>query len=191
MTRPMLSFNRPLSLECRHRSAGECEVGDGVATRRSRRPSGGVGGDKILVRGPGGSHYARLVAFSDEKYVLFTSYRRDGTAVSTPVWVVELAADTLGFYTSSASGKAKRLAHTSNVTVQPCNARGVPKKGTSAQAATARVVEGAEYDQIHAKVVAKYGFMTKFTKFLGMVGGVSKGKRIPYGDRGVIVSLAS
>ena len=131
------------------------------------------------------------MAFSDEKYVLFTSYRRDGTAVSTPVWVVELGADTLGFYTSSESGKAKRLAHTSKVTVQPCNARGVPKKGTSAQAATARVVEGAEYDQIHAKVIAKYGLMTKFTAFLGAVGGIVKRKRIPYGDRGVVVSLTS
>jgi PPOX class probable F420-dependent enzyme len=131
------------------------------------------------------------VPFSDEKYVLFTSYRRDGTAVSTPVWVVELGPDTLGFYTSSESGKAKRLAHTSRATVQPCNARGVPKKGAFAQAATARVVDGAEYEQIHAKVVAKYGLMTKFTAFLAAVGGSLKRKRIPYGDRAVVVSLAS
>jgi uncharacterized protein len=123
--------------------------------------------------------------------VLFTSYRRDGTPVATPVWVVDLSADTLGFYTSSASGKAKRLAHTSEVTVQPCNARGVPKKGTSPQAATARVVDGAEYEQIHAKVVEKYGLMTKFTKFLAGIGGVFKGKKIPYGDRGVVVLLSS
>jgi PPOX class probable F420-dependent enzyme len=106
------------------------------------------------------------------------------------VWVVELGTNTLGFYTSSASGKTKRLAHTSEVTVQPCNARGVPKKGTSAQAATARVVDGVEYDQIHAKVAVKYGLMTKFTKFLAVLGGIAKGKRIPYGDRGVVVSLA-
>lgn len=123
--------------------------------------------------------------------MLFTSYRRDGTPVATPVWVVEIDAQTLGFYTSSASGRAKRLAHTSAVTVQPCNARGVPKQGTSAQAATARVVDGAEYDQIHTKVVAKYGLMTKFTEFLGTVGGILKRKRIPYGDRGVVVSLSS
>jgi hypothetical protein len=122
--------------------------------------------------------------------MLFTSYRRDGTAVATPVWLVELDGDTLGFYTSSGSGKAKRLAHTSRVTVQPCNARGVPKPGSSAQEATARVVDGAEYEQIHAKVVAKYGLMTKFTKFLGALGGILKGKRIPYGDRAVVVTLA-
>jgi PPOX class probable F420-dependent enzyme len=131
------------------------------------------------------------MAFSDEKYLLFTTYRRNGAPVSTPVWVVDLGADKLGFYTSSASGKAKRLAHNPQVTVQPCNARGVPKKGTSAQAATARVVDGAEYEQIHAKVVAKYGLMTKFTEFLGAVGGIVKRKRIPYGDRAVVVSLTS
>jgi PPOX class probable F420-dependent enzyme len=132
-----------------------------------------------------------VVAFAGEKYMLFTSYKRDGTAVATPVWLVELDAATLGFYTSSGSGKAKRLAHTSRVTVQPCNSRGVTKPGTSPIEATARVVEGAEYEQVHAKVVAKYGVMTKFTKLLGTLGGIVKGKRIPYGDRAVVVSLSS
>jgi uncharacterized protein len=129
------------------------------------------------------------MALSNEKYMLFTTFRRDGKAVASPVWVVELDADTLGFWTSSGSGKAKRLAHTSRVTIQPCNARGVPKAGTSAEEATARLVEGSEFDQIHEKVVAKYGAMTKFTKFLAILGGIFKGKRIPYGDRGVMVSL--
>jgi len=57
------------------------------------------------------------VAFSDERYVLFTSYRRDGTPVATPVWVVEIDSQTLDFSTSSASGEAKRLANRSAVTV--------------------------------------------------------------------------
>jgi len=131
------------------------------------------------------------VAFSGEKYMLFTSYRRDGTVVATPVWLVELDADTLGFYTSSGSGKAKRLAYTSLVTVQPCNPRGVPTQGSLPRAATARVVEGAAFEQIHAKVVAKYGLMTKFTKFLGTLGGILKGEWIPYGDRAVVASLSS
>jgi PPOX class probable F420-dependent enzyme len=151
-----------------------------------------VPGTEPSARRPclGRANYALGVVFSTEKYMLFTSYRRDGTAVATPVWLVEINANTLGFYTSSGSGKAKRLAHTPRVTVQPCNARGVPKPGTLPQAATANVVEGAEYEQIHARVVAKYGVMTKFTEFLGTVGGILKRKRIPYGDRAVVVTLA-
>ncbi|MFM2077823.1 MAG: hypothetical protein RJA49_1713 [Actinomycetota bacterium] len=39
------------------------------------------------------------------------------------------------------------------------------------------------------KVKAKYGFMTHITKMLGTIGGVVKRKRIPYGDRAVVVTL--
>jgi hypothetical protein len=30
--------------------------------------------------------------------------------------------------------------------------------------------------------------MTKFTKALGTIGGFVRGKRIPYGDRGVVIT---
>jgi PPOX class probable F420-dependent enzyme len=131
------------------------------------------------------------MAISDEKYMLFTSFRRDGTPVSTPVWVVGLDDTSVAFWTSSESGKAKRLAHTARVTVQPCDARGRVRAGTEPVEATARVVDGAELTAIQHKMVAKYGFMTKFTKFLGTLGGTIKRKRIPYGDRGVVVTLGT
>ena len=129
------------------------------------------------------------VNLNDEKYILLTAFRRDVTPVYTPVWSVPLGGDRLGFWTSSGSGKAKRLAHTQRVTVQPCDARGKVKDGTSPVDATADVVTGAELDEIRTKVEAKYGFMTKVTKFLGTVGGIIKRNRIPYGDRGVVITL--
>ncbi len=132
--------------------------------------------------------YAWAVALSDEKYILFTTFRRDGTPVPTPVWAVPLDNGEIGFWTSSGSGKAKRLAHTKRVTVQPCDARGRAKAGSTPTEATARVVSGQEFDVIREKVVAKYGFMTKFTKLLGTLGGIVKRKRIPYGDQGVVIT---
>ena len=126
---------------------------------------------------------------SAEKYVLFTTYRRDGTPVATAVWTVTLDDGRLGFWTSSGSGKAKRLAHTERVLVQPCDARGRVKAGTQPAEGTARLVTGAELDAIGAKIKAKYGFATKVTKWLGTIGGIVKRKRIPYGDRGVIITL--
>lgn len=126
---------------------------------------------------------------ADEKYVLLTTYRRDGTAVSTPVWWVDMGDGSFGFWTSSASGKAKRLAHTSRVTVQPCNGRGAIRAGTSPEQATARVVSGAELEAIRQRVIAKYGFMTRVAKFAGKLIGILKRKPFPYGDRGVIVSF--
>jgi PPOX class probable F420-dependent enzyme len=129
------------------------------------------------------------VGLSDEKYLLITTFRRNGEAVATPVWVVPLEAGKLGFWTSSGSGKAKRLAHTPRVTIQPCDGRGRVKAGSEPVEATARVVSGSELEAIREKVVAKYGFQTKVTKLLGTIGGIEKRKRIPYGDRGVVISL--
>ncbi len=128
---------------------------------------------------------------ADEKYLLFTTYKRSGDAVATPVWAVALDAGKIGFWTSSGSGKAKRLAHTPKVTVQPCDARGKIKSGTSPVAATAKVVSGPELEGIRARIVDKYGFMTKITKLLGTIGGIVKRNKIPYGDRGVVITLDS
>lgn len=129
------------------------------------------------------------MGLSDEKYLLLTTFRRNGTPVASPVWAVPLEGERIGFWTSSGSGKAKRLAHTARVTVQPCDARGKPKAGTQPAEGTAQLVTGAEYEEVRRKVQAKYGFMTKVTKVLGMVGGLVKRKRIPYGDRAVIITL--
>src|ERR1700677_2269565 len=106
------------------------------------------------------------MALRDEKYMRLTTFRRDGTPVSTPVWVVALENGKIGFYTSSASGKAKRLAHTPRVTVQASDARGRVTPGSQPAEATARLVTGAEYDEIQALVKTKYGFMTKLTPIL-------------------------
>ena len=131
------------------------------------------------------------MALGDEKYMLLTTFRRDGTPVATPVWVVKLDDERVGFWTSSGSGKAKRLAHTARVTVTPCDARGRVKEGAATVDATARVVTGSELEDIRRRIVAKYGLMTKFTKLLGTIAGVLRGRRIPYGDRGVVITLAS
>jgi PPOX class probable F420-dependent enzyme len=129
------------------------------------------------------------MSLADEKYLALTTFKRDGTPVTTPVWAAAIDGNKIGFWTSSGSGKAKRLAHTSKVTVQPSDARGRLKAGTSPVEATAVLVTGPELEGIRTQIKAKYGFMTKITKFLGTVGGIVKRKRIPYGDRGVLITL--
>jgi len=130
------------------------------------------------------------MALSEERYMLLTTFRRDGTPVATPVWVTPFGENSVAFWTSSGSGKAKRLAHTQRVTVQPSDVRGRVKSGSEPIEATARVVEGDQLEEIRRNVKAKYGFQTRITKVLGQLGGILKGNRIPYGDRGVIVTPA-
>ena len=129
------------------------------------------------------------MALSDEKYIRVTTFKKDGTAVSTPTWVVELGDGKIGFYTSSTSGKAKRLRNDAKVVVQPSDSRGRAKPDTSPVEGTAAVVTGAERDAVYEKVVAKYGFMTKVTRLLAKVGGVVKRKEQPYADCAVVVTI--
>lgn len=126
-----------------------------------------------------------------EKYVRLTTFKRDGTPVATPVWCVPLDGGRFGFWTSSGSGKAKRLAHTERVLIQPCDSRGRVKDGTTEVAGTARVVTGAELDEIRKLVVAKYGFMTKVTKLFNSIGNLIKRRKNVYGDRGIVVTPAA
>jgi len=129
------------------------------------------------------------MALSDEKYIRVTTFKKDGTEVSTATWVVALGDGKIGFYTSSTSGKVKRLKNNPNVIVQPSDGRGRAKPGTDPIEGSAVVVTGPERDAIYEKVVVKYGFMTKVTRFLAKVGGFVKRKDQPYADRGVVVTL--
>ena len=127
---------------------------------------------------------------SQEKHVRFTTFKRDGTPVSTAVWCVPLGTDRFGFWTSSGSGKAKRLAHTSRVLVQPSDGRGKPKAGSLEVEGTAEVVSGGpQFDEVKRMIKDKYGFLTNVTKFLAQVAGLVRRKRMPYGDRVVLVTI--
>ncbi len=129
------------------------------------------------------------MALSDEKYIRVTTFKKDGTEVSTPTWVVALEDGKVGFYTSSTSGKVKRLRNDPNVVVQPSDGRGRAKPDTPQLKGTAVVVTGSERDTIYEKVVAKYGLMTKVTRVLAKVGGFVKRKEQPYADCGVVVTI--
>lgn len=130
------------------------------------------------------------MALSDEKYIRVTTFKRDGSEVSTPTWVVAVEGGRLGFYTSSSSGKVKRLGNDPRVVVQPSDARGRARPGTVSVEGTAVVVTGAQRDEIYAKVAAKHGLMTKITRLLAKVGGVVKRKKQPYADCAVVMTLS-
>ena len=129
------------------------------------------------------------MALADEKYIKVTTFRRDGTAVHTPTWAVPLDDGKIGFYTSSTSGKVKRLRNDPKVVVQPSDARGRAKPDTTPVEGTAVVVTGSERDAIYDKVVAKYGIMTKVTRVLAKVGAVVKRKEQPYADCAVVITI--
>lgn len=130
------------------------------------------------------------MGIGDEKYVSLTTTKRDGSAVATAVWIVPLDDGRVGFWTSSSSGRAKRIRHTPAVLLQPCDSRGRVTAGSSTVAGTATLASsGAEADEIRRKVKAKYGIMVPISKFFNKIGALIKRKKQPYGDTAVLITL--
>ena len=128
------------------------------------------------------------MAISAEKYVRTTTYRKSGDPVSTPTWIVDLDGGRVGFWTSSKSGKYKRLCNSPRITLQPSDARGKVKAGTAPVAGTATLAtSGSDFDAIQRKTRAKYGFMVPVSRFFEGLRHI--GKSFPNGDVAVVVTL--
>ena len=104
------------------------------------------------------------------KYISFVSTRKNGTPIATPVWVAPLphiGPNVFGFTIDANAGKAKRLAHTNTVSVQPCDIRGRIVEGSPIVSGTAVVISGVEAETVRDAVAHKYGFTyTVFSIYL-------------------------
>jgi PPOX class probable F420-dependent enzyme len=130
------------------------------------------------------------MTLSKEKYVAVTTFRRTGVGVSTATWIVPLEDGRIGFWTSSASGKYKRLRNDPRVTVQPADSRGRPRAGSALTEGTAEIfATGAEFDEIQRKVRAKYGAMVGISRFFNKLGHL--GRHHPYGDTAIVITVAA
>ncbi|MFE0726183.1 PPOX class F420-dependent oxidoreductase [Streptomyces rochei] len=94
------------------------------------------------------------------KYLLVTTYRKNGTPVATPVWVVR-DGDALGVWTAADSWKVKRVRNRADVLIGPCDLRGRP---TGAQIpATAEVCDPATTGRYRRLIARKYGIVGRLT----------------------------
>ncbi len=103
---------------------------------------------------------ASLDRLAAGKYLLLTSYRKNGSPVATPVWVVR-DGDSLGVWTAADSWKVKRIRARADVLAGPCDLRGNP---TGDQLpATAEVVDDATLDRYRQLLARKYGVTGRLT----------------------------
>ena len=99
-----------------------------------------------------------LDSLASGKYLSLTTFRRDGTPVATPVWLVR-DGDSLRVITQADSGKAKRLRNDPRVLLAPCDARG---NLTGAQVeGTAALQDPAETAHTARMIEARYGLLGK------------------------------
>lgn len=123
------------------------------------------------------------------KYVLFTTFRKTGAPVSTPVWLVGLDRQRVAFTTSGASGKVKRLRHNSSVTLQVCDVRGRVDNSKPVVDGTAHVVrEGDDYDTVRSAVRRKYWIMSPLIPIIAkLTGQIGRDEKVS--DTVVIVNV--
>ena len=88
--------------------------------------------------------------------VLLTTFRKDGTPVSTPLWAA-LDGDRLVMWTVTDSWKVKRIRRNPAVTLQPCSYSGKPH-GEQIDA-KAVVLGPDETDHVRSVIIKKYGIM--------------------------------
>ncbi|MCT9088755.1 PPOX class F420-dependent oxidoreductase [Streptomyces sp. ASQP_92] len=94
------------------------------------------------------------------KYLLVTTYKKDGTGVPTPVWVVR-DEDALVIWTVADSWKVKRIRNRPQVLVGPCDVRGNP---TGEQhRAIAVICDAAAAEACRALLRRKYGVLGRLT----------------------------
>ena len=121
------------------------------------------------------------------RYVSFVTYRKDGSPVATPVWVVPFDGG-YAFTTDPTAHKVRRVRNDARATLTVCNARGALVEGAVTHLGSA-VVLGEDDTETVAKLIAK-----KYSigvRLLGVMSFVKKvlGKGTTAGEGAIKVTL--
>lgn len=103
---------------------------------------------------------ATVAEVAEAKYVMLTTYKKDGTAVATPLWAVRDDAHMV-LWTETESWKVKRIRRNNNVLVQACDARGKKTFGPQV-AGVAEIIDGP---YAAGMINRKYGLVGRAVTF--------------------------
>jgi uncharacterized protein len=98
-----------------------------------------------------------LSTLAAEKFVSLTTFKKDGTAVATPMWIGR-DGDHLFFWTPADSWKAKRAKNNPRVVMAPCSRGGKIRDGAPRVDGVAEVItEAATVQRLAEAIRRKYG----------------------------------
>ncbi|WP_410643037.1 PPOX class F420-dependent oxidoreductase [Amycolatopsis sp. lyj-346] len=104
-----------------------------------------------------------------ERYVVLTTFRRDGRAVPTPIWVAGADGELL-LTSVRVAGKVKRIRNDGRVEVQACDVRGKKTHGAKVSG-QARLLDDAGTEQARRAIARKYGIVGRVTMFFSKLRG--------------------
>jgi PPOX class probable F420-dependent enzyme len=97
-------------------------------------------------------------AVPSARYLLLTTYRRDGRPVATPVWFAHHESRIV-VWTDARSGKVRRIRATSRVTLRTCTMRGKPT--STAVEATATILPPCDVEASRDALSRRYAFVIR------------------------------
>jgi uncharacterized protein len=104
------------------------------------------------------------------RYVLLTTFTKDGRPKPTPVWAAS-DGDRLLVISEEKSWKVKRIRNTSRVTLAVCDIRGRPK--SEAIEATAAILDKSQNGAVYDAIGRRYGLIGRvFNLFSKLRGGM-------------------
>jgi PPOX class probable F420-dependent enzyme len=126
--------------------------------------------------------YTSLAELADARYISLTTLRRDGSLVSTPVWVASDDGRRLLVWTGASTWKVKRIRRDPRVLVAKSNYRG-RERGPRLEG-RARIVDDVDVKKL---IREKYGWQMQLLERFGG-GGASVAVEIqgsPVSDTGL------
>ncbi|HEY3711416.1 MAG TPA: PPOX class F420-dependent oxidoreductase [Amycolatopsis sp.] len=115
---------------------------------------------------------SELERLSAEKYVVLTTFRRDGRAVPSPVWAAR-DGDDLVIWSERNTGKVKRIRNGGRVEVQACDVRGKQTHGAKATG-TARLLDDEGSERVRRAIARGYGVVGQVMMFFSRLRGGSQ-----------------
>ncbi len=106
-----------------------------------------------------------LSTLADARYLSLTTYKRDGTAVATPVWVTSDDGKRLLVWTAADAWKTKRIRRDSHVRVAACGSRGAVH-GPSFDG-EAKILDDTEL--VSDLILRKYGLQARAIRLYGSI----------------------
>ena len=115
------------------------------------------------------------------RYALLRSYRRNGTAVHTPIWF-GIERSSVVFRTK-VGPKTKRLTARPEVELTVCDYRGRVRSGAAVFAGRATILSGGEAEQANRALHLRYGWQWNIVPMLKIPGVTNVHEDLSVGEK--------
>jgi uncharacterized protein len=114
----------------------------------------------------------------DEKFVSLTTFKRNGGAVASPMWVAR-DGDQLLAWTPADAWKVKRIRRDPRVTLASCSRTGKMRAGQPALAGTAKVItDPTEVARVESLIKQKYGLEFRVVTIIETIAARGRKPRV-------------